>query len=135
MNRIERLQSLKQVAANKVDNLVGNKPPRTDWRETYWPENFIPARFRAPVILFKRPKQQFYYINDPQMGWGRRSEGGVEIHEIDFHHQEILREPHVQQFGEILATFMKRFGPRTTASPPSHPESTNHPTQNVRQDS
>ena len=103
MSLSERIASYKRVAENKVDRLLGTKPARTDWQETYWPEGFIPARFRAPVILFKRPKQQFYYVNDPQMGWGRRSEGGVEVHEIDFHHLEILREPHVRQFGETLA--------------------------------
>lgn len=99
----ERLASVRQVAENKVDILLRKQTPRTDWEQTYWPEGFIPSRFRAPVILFKRPKQQFYYVNDPQMGWGARSEGGVEIHEIDFHHREILREPHVRVFGEKLA--------------------------------
>jgi thioesterase domain-containing protein len=112
MNLAERLASYKRVAENKVDHLLGKKAPRTDWYETYWPEDFTPARFRAPVILFKRPKQQFYYINDPQMGWGRRSESGVEIHEVDFHHMEILREPHVRQFGRTLAECMARVNQR-----------------------
>jgi thioesterase domain-containing protein len=60
------------------------------------------------VILFKRPKQQFYYIKDPQMGWGVRTQGGVEVHEIDFHHLEILREPHVRKFGQKLAEAISR---------------------------
>ena len=42
-------------------------------RRRIGPKNFISRRFRAPVILFKRPKQPFYYINDPQMGWGART--------------------------------------------------------------
>jgi amino acid adenylation domain-containing protein len=112
MNLTERLASYKRVAENKVDDLLGKKAPRTDWYETYWPEDFTPTRFRAPVILFKRPKQQFYYVNDPQMGWGRRSESGVEIHEVDFHHMEILREPHVRQFGQTLAECMARVNQR-----------------------
>ena len=66
------------------------------WAEAYWPQNFTPPRFRAPIVLFKRPKQPYYYIDDPQMGWGARSEGGVEIHEINANHHEVLREPHVQ---------------------------------------
>ncbi|MGC1648215.1 MAG: phosphopantetheine-binding protein, partial [Candidatus Sulfotelmatobacter sp.] len=113
MSLSERIAAYRRVAENKVDSLLGTKPARTDWQETYWPEGFIPARFRAPVILFKRPKQQFYYINDPQMGWGRRSESGVEVHEIDFHHEEILREPHVRQFGETLARCVARVSRRT----------------------
>jgi thioesterase domain-containing protein/acyl carrier protein len=99
----ERLASYKQVAENKIQNLFGKKPVRSDWLQTYWPEHFTPAQFRAPVILFKRPKQPFYYIRDQQMGWGARAASGVEIYEVDFHHLEILREPHVRIFGEKLA--------------------------------
>ena len=113
MNLTERLASYKGVAENKVAILRGKKASRTDWQQAYWPEDFTPSRFRAPVVLFKRPKQQFYYINDPQMGWGERSEIGVEIYEIDFHHLEILREPHVRQFGEKLAECMARVNRRT----------------------
>ena len=112
----ERLASYKRVAGNKVQNLVGAKPVRTDWQETYWPESFTPTRFQAPVILFKRPKQPFYYINDPEMGWGARSKGGVEIHEVDFHHVEILREPHVRIFGTELAECMARVTASSAAS-------------------
>lgn len=102
----ERLASYRRVAQNKAQNLVGSTTARTDWRQTYWPEGFTPTRFRAPVVLFKRPKQPFYYVNDPEMGWGERSEGGVKIHEIDFHHAEILREPQVKVFGKELAARM-----------------------------
>jgi len=111
----ERLISYKRVAENKVQNLLGKKPSRTDWQRAYWPEGFTPAPFRAPVVLFKRPKQQFYYINDPQMGWGKRSQGGVEIHKVDFPHLEILREPHVRIFGEKLAEYVTRVSRRTVS--------------------
>ena len=43
---------------------------------------------------------------------GRRSESGVEVHEIDFHHREILREPHVRQFGTELAECISRVSRR-----------------------
>ncbi|HEY3973268.1 MAG TPA: amino acid adenylation domain-containing protein [Candidatus Sulfotelmatobacter sp.] len=104
----QRVASYKRVAANKVQNLVGAKSSRTDWQQAYWPEDFTPPRFRAPVILFKRPNQPFYYIDDPQMGWGARSAGGVEIHKVDFHHAEILREPQVGIFGLELAAALAR---------------------------
>ena len=104
----DQLASYKRVAENKVQHLVGSKPARTDWQQTYWPEGFTPTRFRAPVILFKRPKQPFYYVDDPQMGWGKRTTTGVEIHEVDFSHMEILREPHVRIFGEDLAQCVAR---------------------------
>ena len=104
----ERLASYKRAAGNKVQHLVGSKPGRTDWQQAYWPKGFTPAQFRAPVILFKRPKQPFYYINDPLMGWGARTASGVEIREVDFSHLEILREPHVRIFGEQLAERIAR---------------------------
>ena len=65
------------------------------------------------MILFKRPKQQFYYIKDSQLGWGSRTQGGVEICEIDFHHLEILREPHVRKFGEKLRKAMAQVSRRS----------------------
>jgi len=81
---------------------------RTDWIQAYWPENHKPTVFRAPIILFKRPKQPFYYVNDSELGWGSRTRGGVEIHEVDFHHLEMLREPWVQVLGEKLAESITR---------------------------
>jgi amino acid adenylation domain-containing protein len=115
----ERVASYKRVAEKKAQTWLGKTPPRTDWEETYWPKGFTPARFEAPVVLFKRPKQQFYYINDPQMGWGQRSKSGVEVHEVDFHHQQILREPHVRLFGETLAVCMERVNRRRLNLQPS----------------
>ncbi|HZW78928.1 MAG TPA: amino acid adenylation domain-containing protein [Candidatus Deferrimicrobiaceae bacterium] len=108
----KRLAFYRRVAHNKVGNVLGKSAPRKDWSEAYWPEDFTPRQFQAPVILFKRPKQQFYYVKDPQMGWGARTRSGVEIWEIDFHHLEILREPHVREFGEILKQAMGRVGQR-----------------------
>ena len=81
---------------------------------TYWPENFTPSRFRAPIALFKRPKQPFYYVDDPHMGWGARTHGGVEIHEVDLRHLEILREPYVRELGEKLGARMQRVNTRTS---------------------
>jgi amino acid adenylation domain-containing protein len=104
----EQLQVYKRAARNKLGRVTGNAPARTDWQQAYWPENFTPRRFQAPVALFKRPKQPFYYVDDPEMGWGARSQGGVEIYEIDFHHLQILREPHVRTLGEKLATCISR---------------------------
>jgi amino acid adenylation domain-containing protein len=103
-----RIASYRRVARNNLDRVLGRSSARTDWPQAYWPEGFTPMRFRAPVMLFKRPKQPFYYIKDPLMGWGSRSQGGVEIHEVDFRHQEILREPQVREFGEKLGQAMER---------------------------
>jgi thioesterase domain-containing protein/acyl carrier protein len=122
LNFTELLVACKGILEDKVGVLIGKKSAPTEWPETYWPRNFIPWQFRAPVVLFKRPKQPFYYVKDSQMGWGARTQSGVEIHEIEFSHLEILREPHVRIFGEKLAERIVRLSQRDL-SPRSVPES------------
>ena len=74
------------------------------WDETYWPgEKFREPQFQAPVLLFKRVRQPYYYIRDRQMGWGSRSLGGVETCELNCRHDEFFRQPQVGIIGQILA--------------------------------
>jgi len=78
------------------------------WSKVYWPgKEFKALSFRAPVALFKRPRQPFYYVKDETMGWGARSSGGIEIHEIDFPHR-MLREPYVQELASRLRECLSR---------------------------
>jgi thioesterase domain-containing protein len=115
----KRLAVYKRVLGKKVQNLRNvQQPPSTNWLQLYWPDGFVPPRFRSPVVLFKRPKQPFFYINDPEMGWGRRTETRVEIYETDFDHLEILREPQVRIFGERLAECIVRVKLNTSKPEP-----------------
>jgi amino acid adenylation domain-containing protein/FkbM family methyltransferase len=104
----EQIQLYKRAVASQMRRLTRKGRVRTEWGQTYWPSNYSPTRFRAPVILFKRPKQPFYYVKDPQMGWGVRTTSAVEIHEIDFDHSQLLREPQVEVLGEKLAACIER---------------------------
>jgi len=73
------------------------------WERAYWPgENWEPPRFRAPVLLFRSPHQPYFRSRDPEMGWGARSLGGVEICEIECRHVEMLRDPHVRLISQKL---------------------------------
>lgn len=82
---------------------IGNGAGKTRWAQAYWPdEGFQTPRFAAPVLLFKRPRQPFFYVRDPEMGWGARSAGGVEICEVNCGHYELLRQPHVLVVAERL---------------------------------
>ena len=112
MNFSQQWEICKRAVSSEWRKLTGKSLGRSEWYRAYWPEGFTPSRFRAPVILFKRPKQPFYYVDDPEMGWGQRSQGGVEIHEIEFDHDELLREPYVRPVGEQLAACVKRLGKR-----------------------
>jgi thioesterase domain-containing protein len=81
----------------------GDTGSGSGWNRAYWPDkDFQPPRFWAPVLLFKRPRQPFFYVRDPQMGWGSRSLGQVETCELNCGHYEMLREPHVRLIGQTL---------------------------------
>jgi hypothetical protein len=47
------------------------------------------------------------------MGWGARSRSGVEVHQIDFDHLYLLREPHVGVLGEKLAACIEQVSTRS----------------------
>jgi len=81
----------------------GEKDPGRGWNRLYWPgKDFHPPRFNAPVLLFKRPRQPFFYVRDPNMGWAERSLGGVTRCELECGHAEMLREPFVRTVGLTL---------------------------------
>ena len=82
---------------------------RTRWAEAYWPEgDFRAPCFNAPVLLFKRPQQPFYYVRDPEMGWGRRSTAGVEVCTVDCRHYEFLRQPYVNVVAKRIAARLEQ---------------------------
>jgi amino acid adenylation domain-containing protein len=111
-----QFQLFKRAITSQLRRWTGNAPV-SKWGEAYWPTNFTPKRFRAPIVLFKRPKQPFYYVKDRQMGWGSRTSSTVEIHEIDFDHLQLLREPHVRVLGEELAVCIERVGAQNGHGP------------------
>jgi thioesterase domain-containing protein len=71
--------------------------------------------------LFKRPRQPYFYVRDPFLGWASRSKGGVTICEIDSDHWEMLREPFVQTVGSTLQKYLQAAAQqRETQFPPSN---------------
>lgn len=102
----EQLKWLKRAVNNRIQVWTGKVKVSKPWAEAYWPQNFTPARFQAPIVLFKRPKQPYYYINDPHLGWAARTTRGVEVHEVDAKHHEILREPHLHSITRVLLSHL-----------------------------
>src|ERR1700733_4221090 len=88
--------------------LLRETEPFSPWTKAVWPgREFQPKRFRAPVILFKRPKQPYFKIKDREMGWGRRSFSEVKICTVNVAaHDEMLREPAVRLMAEQLKDTM-----------------------------
>lgn len=114
LRKMDILQQMKvyiNALKGNLDRTFHGKPNvKAEVQQAYWPQDFTAARFRARVALFKRPKQPFFYVKDPYMGWAARSEGGVDVHEINLDHDEILREPHVKTMGQLLANDLRRVG-------------------------
>jgi len=90
------------------------------WSEAYWPNgSFRLPRFAAPVLLFKRPRQPFFYVRDPQMGWGNRSTGGVEVCNVNCEHYEFLRQPYVTFISEKISARLNEINRRVVVPPPA----------------
>jgi thioesterase domain-containing protein len=106
LNTIGQALSKKLRSAIRLQRTAG-----TSFTKLYWPgKDFKTPHFRAPVALFKRPKQPFYYIKNESMGWAERSQGGVHICCIDFPHQ-MLREPYVRELAKRLLECLSRVTP------------------------
>jgi amino acid adenylation domain-containing protein len=92
------------------------KPRRSPWPAVYWPgKNFVPTQCSAPITVFKAPKQPFYYVRDPMLGWGSRTTGGVEVRETPGRHNFMLREPYVQAVAKELGLKLKEVCPPSYA--------------------
>jgi hypothetical protein len=101
---------VRQALAEKIRHIAHPFSGRveTSWSQAYWPgKEFKAPHFRAPVALFKRPKQPFFYVRDETMGWASRSAGGVEVQSIDFPHR-MLREPYVRELASHLKNCLAR---------------------------
>jgi amino acid adenylation domain-containing protein len=98
----EQVRWIMRALDNRIRLWSGKDKASQPWAEAYWPQDFKPPRFHAPVVLFKRPKQPYFYIDDPTLGWGARSQGGVEMHNLNADHHEVLREPHLQIVSKVL---------------------------------
>ena len=112
----EQFEWAQRAVSIWVQVWTGKRKASQPWADAYWPQDFKPPHFQAPVILFKRPKQPYYYVDDPTMGWGPRTEGGIQIYEIAAKHHEFLREPHTELVGKIIMSRLKTY--RTNAEDP-----------------
>jgi thioesterase domain-containing protein/acyl carrier protein len=99
----------KQAIRSRLRRLLLHETePLSPWTKAVWPgREFQPKHFRAPVILFKRPKQPYFKMKDREMGWGRRSLSEIKICTVNVAvHDEMLREPAVRAMAEQLKDTM-----------------------------
>jgi hypothetical protein len=80
------------------------QPEGSDWPTTYWPgKDFVPEKFGRRITLFKIPKQPFFYVRDPLMGWGTRTTADVDLHVVESKHGFFMREPYVRDLARKLS--------------------------------
>ncbi len=110
-----KLAMAKTAVSNRLQWWLGSNetPAKSEWVHTYWPgEDFVPARVRSRIVIFKAPKQPFYYHRDELMGWGSRTESEVGIEVIPHgRHRLMLREPHVHELASALSKVLARLHP------------------------
>jgi hypothetical protein len=108
--RAVQLQILKRVLVRKLRRLAhpSSRPIDSASTKVFWPgKEFQNPPFRAPVAIFKRPRQPYYYVKNATLGWGVRSQAGVEIHNIDFP-PRMLHDPYVRELGSRLLDSLVR---------------------------
>src|SRR5262249_14440545 len=64
--------------------------------------------FHGALVVFRVRKQLYYRIRDPQLGWGSRAGGGIQVCVLPGEHWSIMREPQVQILAEQLAQLLKQ---------------------------
>jgi amino acid adenylation domain-containing protein len=109
----EKRKTILKWLRDRVDRRVsGSNGSRSQWPAAYWPGPFfVPPKFGGKITLLKTPKQPYYYVDDPYMGWGARTMDKVELQLIEVNarkHILLLREPYVRQVAVKLSDSLRR---------------------------
>jgi thioesterase domain-containing protein len=125
-----KIAMAKTAARNRLKWWLGSEsaPPKSEWVHTYWPgDDFVPSRINSRIVIFKAPKQPFYYHKDELMGWGSRTQSGVGIEVIPYgRHRLMLREPHVGRLASALSKvleYLHQSSPETAVTETNERES------------
>ena len=79
------------------------------WQERAHPRTpvaIVPIRTR--ITLFRAVKQQYWMVPDPNLGWGNRTTGGVEICEVEGVHAQLLQLPLSAGLGERITLRLRQ---------------------------
>jgi amino acid adenylation domain-containing protein len=63
---------------------------------------YLPKPYPGRVTLFRARSHRLFCSPDPDLGWGRIAQGGVDVRTVPGHHESILTEPHVRKLAEAL---------------------------------
>ena len=99
-----RWRALTTAVRNRFDWMLHGKPEALKIHEkVYWPDkNFVPPKVDARLTLVRAPQQFGVYHDDPELGWGSRTNSGVEVIVVKGEHFSLLREPTVREVAQVL---------------------------------
>ncbi len=66
-------------------------------------KRYVPRPYPSRITLFRASKQGAHIQPDPELGWTRIAEGGLEVYEVPGHHGAIVYEPRVSALAQQLA--------------------------------
>jgi amino acid adenylation domain-containing protein len=65
-------------------------------------QKYRPSSFSVPLTLFRASEKALRGLDGSNNGWHQYAAGGLEIHEVDGDHGNILNEPNVRQLAAAL---------------------------------
>jgi amino acid adenylation domain-containing protein len=82
---------------------------------------YQPKLYDGRVVIFRASEKALRGLDDPQGGWRKYADGGIEIHEVDGDHGNILNEPQVRGLAtQIRARLEKAQSEATESHAPVH---------------
>jgi aspartate racemase len=70
--------------------------------------NYSPRAYPGKIVLFRASEKALRGLDDPQGGWSQYATAGLEVHEVDADHGNILNEPQVQHLSAAIRAAMKQ---------------------------
>ena len=71
-------------------------------------QKYQPQVYSGRVVLFRASEKALRGLDDPQEGWRKYAADGVEVHEIDGDHGNILNEPQVKQLAAEIRSRLEK---------------------------
>jgi aspartate racemase len=83
-------------------------------------DRYIPKLYPGRITLFRATKQPPGFNPDPELGWSRFAEKGIEVYEVPGHHGAIVYEPRIGILASLLAECLERArSARHSLNPPA----------------
>jgi amino acid adenylation domain-containing protein len=71
-------------------------------------QHYVPQPYSGKIVLFRASEKALRGLDDPQGGWAKFASGGLEIHEIDADHGNILNEPQVRHLASSMRAALEK---------------------------